>query len=76
MAVEHQRLAAAGAGPRAERVRASLLDLLPLNLQAERLEELDHEARRRLLVSGEARHVHQPRCGLDEPVAVDAHHAS
>ena len=34
VAVEHQRLAAAGAGPRAERVRAALLHLLPLHLQA------------------------------------------
>ena len=62
-----------GAGPGAERVRAPLLDLLPLHLQAERLEELDHEARRRLLVAGEARHADQPGRGLDEPVAVDLH---
>ncbi len=76
VAVEHQRLAAAGAGPDAERVRPPFLDLLPLHLQAERLEELDHQPRRRLLVAGEARHVDEPRGGLDEPVAVDAHHAS
>ncbi len=76
VAVEHQRLAAAGAGPGAERVRAPLLHLLPLHLQPHRLEELDHEPRRRLLVAGEARHVDQPRGGLDETVAVDVHHAS
>ena len=36
VAVEHQRRAAAGARPGAERVRAPLLDLLPLHLEAER----------------------------------------
>src|SRR4029077_13263771 len=76
MPVEHERLAATCTGPRAERVRPSLLDLLPLHLQSKRLEQLDHEPRRRLLVAGEARHVDELRGSLDQPFAVDAHHAS
>src|SRR5581483_8171919 len=68
--VEHEGLAAARAGPGAEGVRATLLDLLPLHLQAERLVDLDHQPRRRLLVAGEARDVDEPRGRLDEPVAV------
>jgi len=74
--VEHQRLAAPRPGPGAERVRASILDLLPLHLQAQQLVELDHQPRRRLLVAREARDVDEPRCRLDEAIAIDAHHAS
>jgi hypothetical protein len=76
MPIEHQRLAAARTGPDSERVRPPVLDLLPLHLEAERLEDLDHDARRRLLVPGEARHADQPGRGFDEPVSIDAHHAS
>src|SRR5205085_1010313 len=68
---EHQRLAAAGAPPRPERVRAVLLHLLPLHLQAELLVELDQPPREPLLVAGEAVHVDERRRGRDEPVAVD-----
>src|SRR5581483_11514595 len=47
--VEHERLAAAAAAPGTERVRAALLDLLPLHGEAELLVELHHAARHPLL---------------------------
>ena len=81
VAVEHERLPAARARPGPERVRASLLDLLPLHLQAERLVELDHQPRRRLLVAGEARHVDERatpsrRAGRGRRFTAPAAHAS
>ena len=49
---------------------------LPLHLEVQSFEQLDHQACRVLLVAGEARHVHEPRSGVDQLVAIDAHHAS
>ena len=54
--------------PGAERVRAAVLDLLPLHLQAELLVERDHQLGHALLVAGEAVHVDQRARRLDEPV--------
>ena len=64
--VEHQARPAAGARPRAEHVRAPVLDLLPLHLQAEPGERLAHELRHRLLVAGEARDRDGAQRPLDE----------
>ena len=74
--VEHQRLAAAGALPDPERVRAVLLHLLPLHVQAHRLVERDHQLGHALLVAREAVDVDHRARRPDEPFAVDAHHAS
>ena len=71
--VEHQRLAAASARPDPERVRAVLLDLLPLHVQVHRLVERDHQLRHALLVAREAVDVDHRARRLDEPVAVDTH---
>ena len=61
------------ARPRAERVRAAVLDLLPLHLQPHAVVERDHQLGHPLLVAREAVHADHPRRGLDEPVAVDVH---
>src|SRR5215204_3214130 len=71
MPVEHQRLATSGAAPRAERVRAAVLDLLPLHLEAELLVERDHQLRHPLLVAGDAVDVDHRARGLDQALAVE-----
>ena len=58
-------------GPRPDRVRAAVLDLLPLGLQTEPAVELDHQLRHRLLAAGEAPDVDHPPRRLDETIAVD-----
>ena len=73
VAVEHQRRAAAGAPPRAERVRAVVLDLLPLHGEAHRLVQRDHQLGHPLLVAREAVDVDHRARGGDEAVAVDLH---
>ena len=72
VAVEHQARPAAGAAPGAEHVRAALLDLLPLHLQAHRRRASRHQLGHRLLVAGEARRRRSPReAHVDEPLLVD-----
>ena len=56
-------------GTRAEHVRATVLDLLPLHLQAHVEERLAHELGHRLLRAGEARRADRPRRPVDEPVS-------
>ncbi len=67
VAVEHQGRPAAGAGADAEDVRAALLDLLPLHLQAHRPELVAHQLGHRLLVAGEAGRADGAARELDEP---------
>src|SRR5439155_1532502 len=71
--VEHQRRAASGSRPGTERVRAIVLDLLPLHLQSQAVVDRDHQVGHALLVAREAVHVHHLARRVDEPVAVDLH---
>jgi hypothetical protein len=73
VAVEHQRLAATAARPGAKGVRAPVLDLLPLHLQAQLLIERHHQLGHRLLVAGEAVHVDQRARRFDQPVLTNLH---
>ena len=72
VAVEHQALAPAGTRRDPERVRAVVLDLLPLHLQPEPAVQLDHQLGHPLLVAREAVDVDHPARRLDEPFAIDA----
>ena len=71
MAVEHQRRAAARAGPGREHVRAPVLDLLPLDGEPELLALARHPGGHRLLGAGEARDRDRRERVGDEPLAVD-----
>ena len=71
MAVEHERRPASRARPGAEHVGAAVLDLLPLDVQAEVAEHVAHELGHRLLGAGEARHRDGPHRELGEPPVVD-----
>src|SRR5207302_5974678 len=73
VAVEHEALPAARPGARAEDVRAAVIHLLPLHVQAHRVERLRHQLGHSLLVAGEAVHADHPRGGVDETVAIDLH---
>ena len=57
MAVEHQVLAAAAAGPAADHIGAALFDLLPGNVQAQPLEDVAHVLRHLQLFAGGTRDV-------------------
>ena len=59
--------------PRAERVRAVVLDLLALHLQPHAVEDPEHQVGDALLVAREAVHVHELARRVDEAVAVDLH---
>src|SRR3954466_13136894 len=59
------------ARPRPDDVGGAVLDLLPLDLEAELLEGVDHEDRHRLLAAGEAGDRDRLARPVDEPVAVD-----
>src|SRR5205823_2936896 len=74
--VEHQGRAAAVTTERADDIRATLLDLLPLNCEPELAKRVGHERRHRLLAPREARDRDRPARPLDEPVAVYAHTAT
>ena len=71
MPVEHEALPASGAFEDPERVRAAVLDLLPLAAQARLVVQRRHELGHALLVSREAVHADHAARGVDEPVAVD-----
>ena len=68
-----RRRTAARAAPRAEHVRAVVLDLLPLHGETHRLVQRDHELGHPLLVAREAVDVDHRARGGDEAVAVVAH---
>src|SRR3954465_8341196 len=57
--------------PRPEHVGAAVLDLLPLDLEAELLEGVDHEDRHRLLAAGEAGDRDRLARPVDEPAGVE-----
>src|SRR5262249_14030300 len=71
VAVEHQRRPAAGSGPGPEHVRAALLDLLPLHLQAHAGERLGHQLAHGLLAAREARRADRARGPVNEALLVD-----
>src|SRR5262245_2436384 len=74
VAVEHQRLATAGARPRGEHVRAALLDLRELNREAERAQLARDPLGGLLLLAGEAGDGHRVAGPRDEPPFVDGAH--
>ena len=71
VAVEHQRGAAAFAGPGADDVRPAVLDLLPHHLEAQLLELAGHDARARLLRPREGRRRDQAQREVDQSPLVD-----
>ena len=72
MAVEHQRLAAAGATPGPEDVRTALLDFLPLDVQVHLVEYARHVLGHGVLLAGRAGDVDHRARRLDEAAPIDA----
>jgi hypothetical protein len=54
----------------------TLLDLLPLRLDADRLELAAHQLRRTLLRTCERRRRHEPQREIDEARAIDRNHSA